>query len=315
MIGGIPVIALEEHYYDAELASLPGFVATPPMRKSLFAFDSEGLEAMDRAGIDRQVISHNAPSGQAVGAKDGDLIRRVNDRLAERCARRPGRLHAFAALATAHPEGAAQELERCVRQLGFKGGMIHGPTGGRFPDDRFFWPVFERAAALGVPIYLHPTYPLKTMTDLYCADYADRFPQFPNAGWGFTVETGSIAIRMVLSGVFDRYPQLQCILGHFGETLPFHLWRLHNTLSRVGPDGLDFRATFQKHFWLTCSGLFSTPALECCIREIGIDRSMFSVDWPYENCEVAATWANSLPLEPHDKVKFLSGNAVKLLRL
>ena len=313
MMDGIPVVALEEHYYDPELAALPGFLATPPMRKKLANFESEGLEAMDRAGVDLLVVSHNAPSGQALLANQAGLMARVNDRLAAWCSLYSGRLYAFAGLATADPRGAATELERCVTQLGFKGAMIHGPTGGRFIDDPFFWPVLERAEALGVPLYLHPTYPSKVMTDLYCADYATKFPQFPNAGWGFAVETGSIAIRLILSGAFQKFPRLRCILGHFGETLPFHLWRLHHTLSLPGPDGLDFRKIFRKHFWVTSSGLFSDPPLQCCLQEMGIDRVMFSVDWPYESVEDATRWARSVPLNFSDKAKFLGGNAKSLL--
>ena len=315
MIDGIPVVALEEHYYDAELAALPGFLATPLMRRKLANFESDGLEAMERAGVDILVISHNAPSGQALLATQTDLMSRVNDRLAALCARHPGRLYAFAGLATADPAGAATELERCVTQHGFKGAMIHGPTGGRFIDDSFFWPVLERAEALGVPLYLHPTYPSKVMTNLYCEDYATKYPQFPNAAWGFAVETGSIAIRLILSGAFQKFPRLRCILGHFGETLPFHLWRLHHTLSLPGPDGLDFRETFQKHFWLTSSGLFSDPSLQCCLQEMGADRLMFSVDWPYESFEAATHWARSAPLNSSDKIKFLSGNAKGLLKI
>jgi predicted TIM-barrel fold metal-dependent hydrolase len=315
MIGPDTVIALEEHYYDAELAALPGFLASAPMRAQLLDFESKGIEAMDRAGIDIQVISHNAPSGQALDAAQGDLMRRVNDRLAATCARHPGRLFAFAGLATADPEGAARELERCVNELGFRGAMIHGPTAGRFIDDPAFWPVFERAEALGVPVYLHPTYPCRAMTDLYCADYAARFPQFPNAAWGFAVETGSIAIRMVLSGVFGKHPGLRCILGHFGETLPFHLWRLNHTLSEPGPDGLDFAATFRRHFWLTSSGLFSNHALACSIAEMGTDRVMFSLDWPYECADEAVAWARAVPLGAEDRARFLGGNARELLRL
>ena len=315
MYKNMPVIALEEHYFDTELAALPGFGAPPPITKKLFDLEGERIEAMDRAGIDVQVLSHNAPSGQGVGADGSDLIRRVNDRLAELCARHPKRFYGFAALATADPDGAARELERCVKELGFKGAMVHGPSQGRFLDDSFFWPVFERAQALDVPIYIHPSYPMKPVVDAYLADYAKAFPSLINAGWGFTIETATAVIRLILSGMFAKYPNVKCIVGHLGEGLPFLLWRIDQALSRPGQEGIKFRDVFTRNFWLTCSGNFSTPALLCSMQEIGMDRLMFSLDWPYVNNEDGMDWVKTLQISETDLRKFMSGNAQKLLKI
>ncbi len=315
MYKNMPVIALEEHYFDRELAALPGYGAPPPIAKKLYDLDGERIEAMDRAGIDVQVLSHNAPSGQGLGADGSELIRRVNDRLAELCTRHPKRFFGFAALATADPDAAARELERCVKELGFKGAMLHGPTGIRFMDEPFFWPVFERAQALDVPIYLHPSYPMKAVADVYYADYAKAFPSILNAGWGFTVETATAAIRLILSGMFNKYPKTKIIVGHFGEGLPFLLWRIDQALSRPGQEGIKFREVFCNNFWLTCSGNFSTPALLCCMQELGMDRLMFSLDWPYVDNEDGMNWVKTLQINEADLRKFMYANAQRILNI
>jgi 2,3-dihydroxybenzoate decarboxylase len=315
MYKGMPVIALEEHYFDKELAANPGFGAPPPIAKLLYDLEGERIEAMDRAGIDVQVLSHNAPSGQGVGADGGDLIRRVNDRLAEVCAKHPKRFYGFAALATADPDGAARELERCVKDLGFVGAMLHGPTGTQFPDDKSCWGIFERAQALDVPIYIHPSFPMKAVVDAYYADYAKAFPSILNAGWGFTVETATAVIRLILSGMFAKYPKTKIIVGHFGEGLPFLLWRIDQALSRPGQEGIKFRDVFCNNFWLTCSGNFSTPALLCCMQELGMDRLMFSLDYPYVTNEDGMDWVKTLQINEADLRKFMYGNAAQLLKL
>src|SRR4029077_3591423 len=141
-----------------------------------------------------------------------------------------------------------------------------------------FWPICERAAALDVPLYLHPTMPHAAVIDTYYKDYAQDWPMLLRAAWGFTVETATQGIRMVLSGVFDTYPNLKIILGHLGETLPFLLWRIDQSLSRPGGKAMSFRSICCNHFYLTTSGNFSNPALLCCVQEMGVDRIMFAVD-------------------------------------
>jgi 2,3-dihydroxybenzoate decarboxylase len=313
-----PVIALEEHYWDKELAAR--FVGGEGVRdadmlKRLYDLGEIRLREMDEAGIDTQILSHGAPSAQKLSSADAvELTRRVNDRLHAAVSANPKRFGAFAALPTSDPRAAADELERTTK-LGFKGPMIHGLANGSFLDDKRFWPIFERAQALDVPVYLHPAVPHPAVMDAYYKEYVKDFPMVIRAAWGFTVETATAAIRLVLGGVFDAYPRLKIVLGHLGETLPFLLWRIDQALSRPGGKALSFRQLFCEHFYITTSGNFSNPALLCCVMELGIDRILFAVDWPFVPNTPAVEWIKGVPLCDADKIKILSGNAKRLFRL
>lgn len=311
------VIALEEHYFDAEIAShFVGRDVPPPIRKRLDDLGELRIKEMDEAGINVQVLSQGAPALQRVDAVTAvPLAVRANDRLKQTIDAHPDRFAGFAVLPTADPKAAADELERCVDKLGFKGAMIHGLTNGVFFDDKRFWPICERAQALDVPLYLHPAQPHPAVIEAYYKDYAKDFPTILNAGWGFTVETATQGLRMVLSGVFDAYPRLKIILGHLGEGLPFSLWRINDSLSRPGNKAIAFRETFREHFYVTTSGNFSTPALLCTMLEMGADRIMFSVDWPFCENPPGAKWLNDLQISTEDKIKLQSGNAKRLLRM
>ncbi len=312
------VIALEEHYYDPEIAKTfdgPEGRA-PEIRRRLDDLGELRLKEMDEAGIDVQVLSHGAPSTQRLDAPTAvRLARDANDRLAKVIAARPERFAGFAALPTPDPKAAAAELERTVSELGFKGAMVHGLTNGVFFDDKRFWPIFERAQALDVPLYVHPAAPHSAVVDAYYKDYVKDFPAILNAAWGFTVETATQGIRLVLSGVFDAYPDLKIILGHMGEGLPFLLWRIDHALSRPGNRRISFREQFSRHFYITTSGNFSTPALLCSMMELGVDRILFSVDWPFVQNVPGTRWMSELQLSAEDKTKILSGNAKRLLKM
>ena len=195
--------------------------------------------------------------------------------------------------------------------------MVHGLTNGLFFDDKRFWPIFERAQALDVPLYMHPAVPHPAVVEAYYKDYLDEFPGLLTAAWGFTVETATQGIRLVLSGVFDAYPEVKIILGHLGESLPFSLWRIDQALARQGNKNtlFSFRDYFCKHFWITTSGNFSNPALLCCVMEMSVDRILFSVDYPFVLNQPAVDWIPTIPLSAEDKKKILSGNADRLLRL
>ncbi len=308
-------VALEEHYLDAELAAIHG-IASSPMTAKLEDITGVRLREMDEAGIAVQVLSH-APAGlqRVDSAVAVALAQRVNTRLAALVALAPDRFAAFAALPTpAGGEAAADELERCVRDLGFCGGMVHGPTDGVFLDDPMFWPLLARAEALDVPLYLHPADPLPEVKRAYFGDYARTHPMFLRAAWGYTIETGTHAMRLLLSEAFDRFPRLQIILGHLGETIPFLLARIDESLSRDTPMKA-FRQRFCAHVHVTTSGFFSTPALRCCLDELGADRIMFSVDWPYASNRKGADWFADLDLPADTKQALASGNARRLLRL
>jgi len=314
-----PVIAIEEHYWDKEIAAqFVGAEGTrdAKMLERLYDLGELRLKEMDEAGIDMQILSHGAPSAQKLSGPDAvDVTRRANDRLRAVVAANPKRFAAFAALPTADPKAAADELERTT-ELGFKGAMIHGLANGVFLDDKRFWPIYERAQALDVPIYLHPSVPKPAVMEAYYQDYAKDFPMVVRAAWGYTVETATQAIRLVLSGAFDAYPRLKIVLGHLGETLPFLVWRVDQALARPGAARpMSFRELFCGHFHITTSGNFSNPALLCCVMEMGIDRILFAVDWPFVANKPAVQWMETVPLCDEDRIKILSGNAQKLFRL
>jgi len=313
------VIAIEEHYYDKNVifhytgvdARTGGFV-----KDSLLEVGERRIQSMDDCGIDVQVLSHGAPSTQRMDAQTGiPVAKAANDYLFQICQAYPDRFAAFAALPTADPSVAADELSRSVNELGFKGAMIHGLIGDEklFPDDQRFWPIFGRAQELGVPIYIHPANPHPDVIEAYLKDYAGKYPGVINAGWGFTMETATMGIRLVLSGLFDRYPDLKIILGHLGETIPFLMWRIDLALNRPGNDGVAFRDIFTSHFFITTSGFFSDPALLCCIQEMGTDQILFAVDYPFVPNEPGPKWMERLMLNAEDKAKILHRNAERIL--
>ena len=314
-----PVIAIEEHYWDPELAKHftgPEAGRGSDMDKRLYDLGALRLKEMDDAGIDVQVLSHGAPSAQKLPANiAAEVTRGVNDRLAAFVKTNPKRFAAFAALPTADPQAAADELERVVTKLGCKGAMIHGMANGEFLDLPKFWPIYERAEKLDVPIYLHPSLPNEQVTKIYYEDYAKDFPLVVRPAWGYTVETATQAIRLILSGVFDKHPKLKVILGHFGETLPFLLWRIDSSLRRPGQKALDFRGIFTNNFYITTSGFFSNPALLCCVMEMGVDHILFAVDWPFVMNPPAVEWMKNVSISDSDKVKIFSGNAKRLLKM
>ena len=314
-----PVIAIEEHYWDPELTK--HYVGIEAIRdveleKRLYDYGELRIKEMDEVGIDVQVLSHGAPSLQKLSGDDAvELGKRINDRLHQIIRAHPTRFSGFAALPTSDPRAAADEMERAVSKLGFKGAMIHGMPHGLFLDDKRFRPIFERAQALDIPIYLHPSVPHPAVMDVYYKEYIKDFPMVMRAAWGFTVETATQAIRLVLGGLFDAYPRLKVILGHLGETLPFVLWRVDTALARPGQKPINFRELFCDHFYITTSGFFSDAALQCSIAEMGIDRILFAVDYPFVANPPAIEWMKKVPLSDQDKAKILSGNTKKLLRM
>lgn len=310
------IIAIEEHFMDAEVAGELGLDQPPRVAERLFDFTSLRLREMDEAGIDMQVLSISAPgthrfeAGQAVR-----LARGANDRLHDAISANPDRFAGFAALPVQDPQAAADELERAVVGLGFRGGVLHSLTNNRFVDTREYWPLYERAASLGVPIYLHPARPHPAVVEAYYSDYTAAFRHFTGPAWGYTVEAATMAVRLVLSGVTEACPGLQFILGHMGEALPFLLWRIDWSLKRPGNRPVEFRKAFCEHFHVTTSGNFSDTALLCSIMELGADRIMFAVDWPFVPNGPGTDWIRRAPVSDDDRRKIMSGNAERLLGL
>jgi predicted TIM-barrel fold metal-dependent hydrolase len=319
MFNDIPVIAIEEHYWDRELFSRVSGqegIRGESLLKRLYDLGELRIAEMDEAGVDMQVLSLGAPGAQKLDAKIAETIARgANNRLAEAVGKHPERLQAFACIPTELPQEAARELERAVTQLGFKGAMIHGMTNGMFHDEERFWCIYEMAEKLDVPVYFHPSFPNKAVSELYYDKYAPDFPQVVRAAWGYTVETATQAIRLILSRVFEKHPGFKVILGHFGETLPYQLWRIDQALRRPGAKPMDFRGTFCRNFWITTSGHFSTPALVASMMEMGMDHIIFAIDYPFVANKPAMDWLATLQISHGDMEKMLSGNAKKLLRL
>jgi predicted TIM-barrel fold metal-dependent hydrolase len=313
------VIALEEHFQHPEVGALYGPLdanRAPQMLQRLEDLGELRIKEMDEAGIDIQVISHSAPAMHKMEADSAvRLARLANDRLHAAVRAHPTRFAGFASLPMPDPRAAADELERAVIHLGFKGAMVHGLTNGVFLDDRRFWPIFERAQMLDVPIYLHPSVPNQAVIDAYYQDLLKEWPGLLRAAWGFTVETATQGVRLVLSGVFDAYPRLRFIMGHLGEGLPFYLWRINMALGRESTPGFSFRDVFTGHFTITTSGFWSDPALLLCVQEMGVDRIMFSVDYPFAPNQPATQWLEKIPLCAEDRAKIAGGNAKRILKL
>src|SRR5215469_695301 len=257
--------------------------ASTSLDSLIFDLGEERLRQMDAMGVDMQILStagvQSLPAAEAI-----PLARDANEQLAAAIKAYPDRLAGFATLPTPDPEAAAAELERAVRQLGLKGAMILGRTGERFLDDPSFLPLLAVAEALEVPIYLHPNVPPKAVQDAY---YAGLDPmvsmRLATAGWGWHMEAGIHAWRMILSGVFDRFPRLQVILGHWGEMIPFYLARTEQIISQApATKALQRRLSdyFVEQFYVTPSGLFTLPPFQLCLQIVGADRIMYSVDYP-----------------------------------
>jgi predicted TIM-barrel fold metal-dependent hydrolase len=273
------------------------------------------LAAMDKAGIDFQVISMTAPGCQGQEAETAvPMARDANDRLFEAVKRHPDRFGGFAALPTADPAASVKELERAVTRLGFKGALINGHTRGSFLDDRKYWPIFECAQALDVPIYLHPTRPHPGAMKAYYEGYEE----LGQAAWGFHADTGAHYLRLVFAGIFDTFPRLKIVLGHLGETLPFVMERLNFHVEMdaayrgLKKTPLEY---LRENLIVTTSGNFFMPAFLCTYMALGADRILFSVDWPFEKNTQAAEFLRNLPVSEDDRAKIAHGNAEKLLRL
>ena len=279
---------------------------------------STRLKDMDAGGIDLQVISHTASGIVPLsGTEAVRLARAANDQLAAAVAAHPDRFAGFATLPMTEPEAAVDELDRAVRSLGFKGAMINGTTNGRFLDDPSFLPILERAVTLDVPIYVHPGMPPAAVREAYYSGFDQAVSYFlSTSGWGWHSEVGIHALRLILAGVFDRLPGLQIIIGHMGEMIPFMLARINNVLTPVAKH-LQHAVPeyFLQNFYITTSGFFTDPPLLLAMQVVGVDRIMFSVDYPFSTNEQGRAFLDHVSLSPADKEKISHLNVERLLRL
>lgn len=318
-------VTLEEHYstlayQEAQRRRTSRALAArlPEITEKLTDLGAGRIAAMDEAGIDFQVLSLGSPgTEQLVGDEAESVAREANDYLAEAIKQYPTRYAGFAALPTANPGKAADELERRVRE-GFVGAVLNGHIGGRYLDDPFFWPILERAEALNVPIYIHPTPPPKPVIDTsYTGHYSQEVTGvLSTSGWGWHIETALNVLRLALGGGFDRYPKLQVIIGHLGEALPFMLQRINRNLPRELTKLRRTMADYlRENVNYTFSGFNFTPAFLDLFLEVGVDRIMFSVDYPYGSMSAARAFLEQLPVSSADKERIAHLNAEKLLRL
>ncbi|MBR0353470.1 MAG: amidohydrolase [Oscillospiraceae bacterium] len=330
-------IAVEEHFSTFELGEIrkawtkrigqdveQNPEAGMQLVRVLSDFESFRLPQMDACDITKQVVSTSSPSVQGIldSSEAVEKAERINDLLYERIQRHPDRFAGFATLPMQAPKEAASELERCVKKLGFKGALIHGHTNFEYPDEQKFWPVWEAAAALDVPIYLHPNEPDPKQTELYRG-----YPEMRGATWVWGIETGTMALRIVLSGIFDAFPEAKLIVGHLGENIPYGLWRFQShwakAVSGGGPDEIKQRVKlkksptdyFRNNVWITTSGNFSVPALKCAAEVLGPERILFAVDYPFEECAEASDFIENADIPERYKQMICFDNAKELLKL
>jgi 5-carboxyvanillate decarboxylase len=336
-------IAVEEHFFTRRyldyMASLAGnapmmvadvrgktiekldkVVPRPGELEDCLDVDERRLKVMDEAGIDMQVLSFSSPGVEGLdnAADATDIARQTNDELATVIKRHPDRYAGFATVAPHNPGMAAKELERAVKGLGLKGAKINSHVQGEYLDDPKFWAIFEMAEKLEVPIYLHPRSPSPDMVKPYL-----KYPVLISSVWGFAAETGLHAMRLICSGLFDKYPGLKIILGHLGEAIPFWLWRIDDhrwegtgMKDPLAPNVAKKLSQYVKeNFYITTSGNFYLPAFLCSYMALGADKIMFAVDYPMERSQTAVELIENAPICDLDKEKIFHLNAEKLLKL
>lgn len=314
-------IALEEHFIvedfiDYLMVGLPK-VSDAHARQiveCLSDFGEQRLAAMDGGDVALSVLSISGPGVQCEPDSTTAIrrARQANDRLAAEVQRRPNRYAGFAHLAMQDPAAAAEELERCINDLGFVGAMVNGHTNGIYLDDPRYDPFWERMQDLDVPLYLHPT-------DSYVKPYAlEGCDELLKPTWEWTFETGSHFLRLVFAGLFDRFPKLKFILGHMGESLPFQLWRFdsrYGLLDEKRPLQLVPSAYLKRNLYITTSGQCSDVPLIASLGALGEERVLFSIDYPYEDTDIASRFMEQAAIDEPLRRKVAAGNAQALLRL
>ena len=327
------VVALEEHFIAPDLVARidPALLAErgfpPPgvvwgqviKRNELADLGPARIADMDAAGITLQVLSVAGAGAELLAGPAGIAFARdCNDLLARAVAAHPGRLAGFAHLPMQAPAAAADELERAVRDLGFHGALINGLTAGRCLDHPDFDPILARAAALDVPIYIHPAIAVAPVRHAYYDGLPGQMSYtMATSAWGWHIETAVQVLRLVLSGALDRHPRLKLIIGHMGEALPFMLARCEQTLAAEAAKVLarTVTQTILDQVWITTSGFFTLPPFLAALQTFGADRILFSVDYPFAANAPGRAFLEALPVAPTDRAKIAHGNADQLLRL
>ena len=321
------IVALEEHLVTPGM--LEAWAAVPtaaedktavfgqgPIGQRLANVGEQRLAEMDKTGVDVQVLSLNQPGVQNLAPTDAvSLVRDANDAIAAAVSARPDRLQGFASLPTPDPAAAVVELRRAISELGLKGVMLNGRTGGRNIDHPDFGEIYAAVAELRVPLYIHPLPPVVPVRDAYYSGFSDQIDGLlATFGVGWHYETGMQLLRLILSGTFDRHPELQVIVGHWGELVLFYLERL-SSLDHAGA-GLERPVAdyFRDNVYYTPSGMLSQRYLQWTIDIVGVERVMYSSDFPFIALGpgAARTFLEQADLDVDEKEKIASGNWERL---
>ena len=312
-------IALEEHFISPGLIEYwqPTMTDVPKpiydkIHAALTDFGDMRLASMDGAGIEKAILSIAGPGVQVEpnAARATAKAAEANDFLANVTAARPDRYLGFAHIALQDPQGAARELERCVRDLGFKGAMINGNSMGAYLDERQFDPFWAKAEELQAPIYLHPADPVQPYASF------GSYKELTRATWGWGVETGTHALRMIFGGVFDRFPKALLMLGHLGETLPYLLWRFDSRAKLYGVSLKRQPSEYIKdNIAVTVSGMFSAEPLNCAVAALGGSRVMFSADYPFESAAEAGHFMDEVAIDEALREDINWRNAARILNI
>jgi uncharacterized protein len=326
------IVTLEEHFsvpalagrIDKEVLARRGYRPRnldpnkPNPLTLLPEIGPQRLKSMDEHNITVQVLSNSGPGPDLVPGPDGVAIARgINDHLAKAIAPYPDRFAGFTALPMQSPDEAAKELARGVKELGFVGAMVNGTTDGKFLDHPSYDPILAAAVELDVPIYIHPHIPPAPVRDAYFADLpAGSGRVLETAGWGWHSEVAVHLLRMVVAGTLDRHRKLKIIIGHMGEMLPMMMERLDQVYT-ADCDHLQrpISQTILDQVWITTSGIFNEPPFIAALLTFGIDRIMFSIDYPYSENALGTLFLNRVALAPADMAKLVHGNADALLKL
>jgi len=311
------ILALTKSNFDDLDLRLPRRSGVPgsPLYNGLTDTEGERLRIMDADDVSMHLLSLTSPGVQMFDADTAcELATLANDRLATAIARHPTRYAGLGAFAPQDPKRAVKEMERAINTLTLNGFILNSHTNGEYLVNPKYWPILECAEALDRAIYIHPRCPSRDMAKPY-GDYG-----MYTALWAFQAEVSVHAMRMILSGLFERFPKLKIVIGHMGESIPYNFWRcdyiygVHKGWGDV-PGNMKPSEVFKRNFWITTSGVEHTPALKYCIEVLGADRIMWAIDYPYQVSPPAVAWMNSADISGADRELIYHGNAERMFHI